>query len=77
MKKQEPDPAIFYALHDANVASETALRRAGYSAGTPRAVASMKHNYSRAAIPAYQPAMAPTIRPSKPSRRASEPNGTA
>jgi hypothetical protein len=42
-RKQEPDPAIFYALHDANVASETALRRSGYSAKTPRAVASMKH----------------------------------
>jgi hypothetical protein len=39
----KPDPTIFYALHDANVDSETCLRRAGYSVKDSRAVASMKH----------------------------------
>jgi hypothetical protein len=43
MKKLEPDPAIFYALHDAGVFSETALRRAGYKVTNPRSVVNQKY----------------------------------
>jgi hypothetical protein len=37
MKKLEPDSAIFYALHDAGVSSETALRRSGHKVTNPSA----------------------------------------
>jgi hypothetical protein len=46
-RKQEPSADIFYALHDAGVSSETALRRAGYKVKNARAVISMKHKLLR------------------------------